>query len=379
MTQRQEGGEDTDALSVPFTIYTALSRLGLLQPPPIAESKAPELRVLLLGAGFKEGRDGHSTSRIFSPMCALAHARGFARLTLVLVGTECVRGEGEVATAGTCFASERHASQPTVVLERAWVDGKYMNVRNKPDSALVLRTVHAFGLWHEEGADLLDLLQRLDQGDSDRHSNAAADATDGSCAESVSNGEKLTDDIVVAGSAAVDATESPATFHLAACLNAGVWGYETWADTFRALRSLPPPSPFPPLHRRRTGDGSSSSVTAPSRAHEGGTAPAAEIEKNPTGAATASAPSPAFHGCPILVTSYNRMEAESDFDAVAAMSANVRIEKGSVVGGAEKSAADAGFSWIWEEEENPFRARRQRPSLHEGQVLADNSHWQCFH
>ena len=163
MTQRQEGGEDTDALSVPFTIYAALSRLGLLQPPPTAENKAPELRVLLLGAGFKEGQDGHSTSRIFSPMCALAHARGFARLTLVLVGTECVRGEGEVATAGTCFASERHASQPTVVLERAWVDGKYVNVRNKPDTALVLRTVHAFGLWHEEGADLLDLLQRLDQ------------------------------------------------------------------------------------------------------------------------------------------------------------------------------------------------------------------------
>mmetsp|Transcript_14016 Transcript_14016/g.35384 ORF Transcript_14016/g.35384 Transcript_14016/m.35384 type:complete len:240 (+) Transcript_14016:195-914(+) len=69
----------------------------------------------------------------------------------------------------------------------------------------------------------------------------------------------------------------------------------------------------------------------------------------------------AVNAAPVIVTSYNELEADDD------------------LGTLETGLAAAGLTWAWGPEPNPFASQLCRESAAvPGRHLADNSHWQCF-
>ena len=75
---------------------------------------------------------------------------------------------------------------------------------------------------------------------------------------------------------------------------------------------------------------------------------------------------------PLVITSYNRLEAEDDEDVL------LKLLKSSGAGEeADKLAVDKHCVWGTEKNQHPDESSR-RKSTHEGELLTDNAYWMCY-
>eukprot|EP00943_MAST-04B_sp_MAST-4B-sp1_P007511 g7511.t1 len=78
-----------------------------------------------------------------------------------------------------------------------------------------------------------------------------------------------------------------------------------------------------------------------------------------------------LNGIPLIITSYNKLEAEDDEDCLLRL---LKCETGE-----EDEKISNDDLCLWGAEKNPHPDENsRRPSTHEGEFLTDNSYWMCF-
>lgn len=130
--------------------------------------------------------------------------------------------------------------------------------------------------------------------------------------------------------------------HIVVCFQGGIWGYETWEETFQSILDLP------------SHDSLLAAATPPR--------------------SSSSCRLPVF-----INTSYNGEEADDDCACIHEM----KLERPCPSNGAGDDETSEGrhgapIQFLWEDQPNPFRSELEQPSQHSGEVLRENHSWMCF-